>query len=526
MGLLHLAVSAFSNCTAPTDKLHYPPMPSSSSPPDDPTRPYQESPHSSPSPAAQKALGTAFLLKSAPKSSKPSQKSRKRASPDSDDDWGSDSGDTPCQQLIYRSRSASAVQSTTDKTRNCTIEADGDPTKTPHISSYNAIFQTPKTQKTTRGSRIPFTRRLANLNTQTPTPVKSLSFLEPKDKDHYNPIMDLERSLYTIVDCYLTPAQQAIFGTLPSDYYSDTHSKQPLPPAEPYPEGPYGNLLRSFQRAIHIRDGPLFSTTLQKINTLFRELKYPSLLRPNLLGDVFLPTPTNELKTAVSSWPNVPKNVLLRVVEENYQRSVGPHVQSLKQYEAFSSTVYGELMPSLVYDILANTNLDQNSLFIDLGSGVGNILVHASLQTGCRSYGIELMPAPAGVAKNMVQHFATRCRMWGVSLGNVEAEEGDMLEKADVVLVDNKVFDERLNEAIRAKFLDLKEGAIVVSLKPVLTERNVDDMSAIFDVQEKTYRSGDVSWGPGGGTYYVHRTVRSRFENSRISGGRRSRTSR
>ncbi|KAF9524683.1 hypothetical protein CPB83DRAFT_725336, partial [Crepidotus variabilis] len=25
--------------------------------------------------------------------------------------------------------------------------------------------------------------------------------LAPKDKDHYNPIMDLERTLYTIVEC-------------------------------------------------------------------------------------------------------------------------------------------------------------------------------------------------------------------------------------------------------------------------------------------------------------------------------------
>lgn len=451
------------------------------------------------------------------------------------------------------------MQSTVGKTRNCAIEADGDPTTTPHVSSYNAVkdlmrtykayFSNPKDPEDYSWKPHPVHPPTGELEYPNTDACEEFILLEPKDKDHYNPIMDLERSLYTMVDCYLTPAQQAIFGTLPSDYYSDTHSIKPPPPAEPYPEGPHGNLLRSFQRAIHIRDGPLFSTTLHKINTLIRALKYPSLLRPNLLGDVFLPTPTNELKTAVSSWPNVPKNVLLRVVEENYQRSVGPHVHSLKQYEAFSSTVYGELMPSLVHDILANTNLDQNSLFIDLGSGVGNILVHASLQTGCRSYGIELMPAPASVAKNMVQHFATRCRMWGVSLGDIEVEQGDMLEsprvdellkEADVVLVDNKVFDERLNEAIRAKFLDLKEGAIVVSLKPFVnavnarvTERNVDDMSAIFDVQEKTYRSGDVSWGPGGGTYYVHRVdrtgyadVRSRFENSRISGGRRSKTSR
>lgn len=28
--------------------------------------------------------------------------------------------------------------------------------------------------------------------------------LAPKDKDHYNPIMDLEKSLYTIVECKLS----------------------------------------------------------------------------------------------------------------------------------------------------------------------------------------------------------------------------------------------------------------------------------------------------------------------------------
>ncbi len=143
------------------------------------------------------------------RSAKPNQKSRKRASPDPDDDWGSDSGDIPSQPLIYRSRSTSAVQCTAGKTRNCAIEADGDPAKTPHVSSLNAvkdlmrtykactwqlyssvslsndhgqIFQTPKTQKTTRGSHIPFTLQLANSNTQIPMPAKSLFSSSPKTR--------------------------------------------------------------------------------------------------------------------------------------------------------------------------------------------------------------------------------------------------------------------------------------------------------------------------------------------------------
>jgi len=137
------------------------------------------------------------------------------------------------------------------------------------------------------------------------------------------------------------------------------------------------------------------------------------------------------------------------------------------------------------------------------------------------------MPHPARVARDMSEQIQIRCRMWGVRMGKVELEEGNMLSsrrmdelisKADVVLVDNKVFEESLNEALRPKFLDLKEGAIVISLKPFvssinarLTKRNVDDISAIFDVTERPYHSGSVSWGNNGGTYYLHRVDRKGY---------------
>lgn len=164
-------------------------------------------------------------------------------------------------------------------------------------------------------------------------------------------------------------------------------------------------------------------------------------------------TAINSMKLAVDSWTDngMPKKVLMRIIEENYQRCVGPNVQSLKQYEAFSSTVYGELMPSLVHEIIQLTGLKEDSLFLDLGSGVGNVVVQASLQTGCRSFGIELMHAPAKVARAMVKQFQIRCRMWGVAVGDMELEEGNMLQssrvnelipQADVMLVDNKVFEE------------------------------------------------------------------------------------
>ncbi|KAJ6569519.1 S-adenosyl-L-methionine-dependent methyltransferase [Mycena capillaripes] len=401
--------------------------------------------------------------------------------------------------------------------------------------------------------------------------------LAPKDKDHYNPIMDVEKTLYTIIECYLTPVQQALFGPIPKDTLFDSDDAPSPSPSPPHshsshssssslssisssgsslsslsdaPEtasllptsGGKPNYLRAVQRAIHRRDGPSFLEAFKTINELLRKLKYPELP-----ADSFLDGAPNSLKEMVHTWTDtgLPKKVLMRIIEENYQRSVGPHVQKLKQYEAFSSAVYGELMPSLVHEIIQLTKLKEDSLFLDLGSGVGNVVVQASLQTGCRSYGIELNPKPAKVARDMAAHFKVRCRMWGVKVGDIELEEGDMLlsprvneliSQADVVLVDNKVFEQSLNEQLRPKFLDLKEGAYVVSLAPFVpslnarvTERNVDDISAIFDVSERPYHSGSVSWGNSGGTYYIHRvdragyaSIRERFENSR-GGGRASR---
>ncbi|KIK66056.1 hypothetical protein GYMLUDRAFT_1028003, partial [Collybiopsis luxurians FD-317 M1] len=90
---------------------------------------------------------------------------------------------------------------------------------------------------------------------------------------------------------------------------------------------------------------------------------------------------------------------------------------------------------------------DENLLLMDLSSGVGNVVVQVVLQMGYRAYGIELL----SVVKESVEQFKVRCRMLGVKCGKIEVEEGDILEskrvaellpQTDVVLVDNKVFEE------------------------------------------------------------------------------------
>lgn len=75
-----------------------------------------------------------------------------------------------------------------------------------------------------------------------------------------------------------------------------------------------------------------------------------------------------------------------------------------------------------------------------------------------------------------------------------------------------------VNEAIRPKFLDLKEGALVISLEPFvpilnarMTDRNIGDLSTIFDVTKHEYSPDSVSWTDNGGTFYVHRVDREGY---------------
>ncbi|PPQ90422.1 hypothetical protein CVT25_014940 [Psilocybe cyanescens] len=539
-------------------------------------------------PRAVKRLRTASTNKQKPKKSRAASSSQSSSRATSRHETA-----PPSPEPLYcssRSRSTSLFPPTMEipnpvrERRWCTDE-NGDPGAS-HLSSeavvkrlmksYKSYFKNPNDPTDKSFEPHPTDYPVVELEYPNSFAVERFILLAPKDKDHYNPIMDLERSLYTMVECYVPKEHQATFGPIPTDTLSEAISPPPSP--SPSPSPPRSNasssstsslsslstssssltslssttssivdrlpLLRAVQRAIHLQDGPLFLMAMKRVNAALHALKYPELDT-----DPYAPSPRNCMMSTVETWTTngLPDKVLMRIIEENYQRTVGPNVPSLKHYEAFSSTVYGELMPSLAQEMITVTELKEDTLFLDLGSGVANVVVQASLQTGCRSYGIELMPHPARVARDVVEQIKIRCRMWGVVIGEMELEEGNMLEsrrvdelisKADVVLVDNKVFETSLNEALRPKFLDLKEGATVISLAPFvssinarLTKRNVDDISAIFDVKERPYHSGSVSWGNNGGTYYLHKVdregyskIKERFET--LHGSKPARSSR
>ena len=219
------------------------------------------------------------------------------------------------------------------------------------------------------------------------------------------------------------------------------------------------------------------------------------------------------------------RRVDLKLVEhiiknQIYARIVSPRVNLVKQYASFSDNVYGELLPKFLSPIFKETNLKSDQVFVDLGSGVGNCVLQAALETGCESWGCEMMDNPNTLAQLQAGEFPARCRLWGIKPGQVHLIHGDfttneqireVLKRADVVLVNNQAFNPELMDKLKYMFLDLKEGCQIVSLKPFRSPAHKIKFSNVHDpvngltVVEKERFSSMVSWTDESGKWYHHR---------------------
>lgn len=215
----------------------------------------------------------------------------------------------------------------------------------------------------------------------------------------------------------------------------------------------------------------------------------------------------------------MPADLVERIMNQAHARTVSPEDHILHAYDAGSNEVYGELLPRFVSRILAeDTKITSKQVFIDLGSGVGNVVLQAALEAGCESWGCEIKTDYCDLAEAQQKEFEARCRLWGLKRGEIHLERGDFiandrirdaLRRADVVVVNNEVFSAELNDSLKSLFLDLKEGCRIISLKSFVPEghkisiRNSGDPVNILKVVKKEYFSGFVSWKDRAGTYFI-----------------------
>ena len=79
-------------------------------------------------------------------------------------------------------------------------------------------------------------------------------------------------------------------------------------------------------------------------------------------------------------------------------------------YQGFSNNVYGEIKHSFVHDIIVNSGITKDSIFLDMGSGTGNVVLQVAAECLCDSFGIEIMENPSFLADLQMQEFINRMR--------------------------------------------------------------------------------------------------------------------
>ncbi len=298
-------------------------------------------------------------------------------------------------------------------------------------------------------------------------------------KEDFNPIREIMKVVRDFTNFFLTAKQ-----------------------AEPFLDAESG-IIRRLERATsrNVQSLEGFKSALKAYNTALSALRREGALAKN-----------------IDEKHSIPVELVKRIVRQTYDRAVSPKVDLLRKYENGTDFIYGELKRRFVFNVLAELKITSDQVFVDLGSGVANVVLQAALQVGCESWGCEIMENACTLAEAQRVEFEARCRLWGLAPGAVKLERGDFmtninireaLKRADIVLVNNEVFTPELNNDLVNLFLDLKDGCKIVSLKSFvphnhkITSYNLNNPVNLLDVVEKTYSSKSVSWKGEGGQYFV-----------------------
>lgn len=319
----------------------------------------------------------------------------------------------------------------------------------------------------------------------------------PKQEDEYSPVVETELIMDMVARSFVPPK------------YTNEIKHPSLGDC----------IVRRYRRALKQNDAGKFIASILEYNKLITQLRERGEIRDHL-----------------AQMTQLPLHISRSLLNQVYSRIVSPRANDLREYEAFSNNVYGELLPEFVTRLFHETKLTSDSVFIDLGSGVGNCTLQAALEIGCESWGCEVMKTASKLASQQQHELEERVKLYGLNIGEIHLRSASFVHndeiqkavsRADVVLVNNYAFDGKLNSHLIDMFLDLKDGCRIISLKSfvppghIISEHNIESPLNILSVEKKEFPSGSVSWTSTPGPYYLSVVDRSLLQKYLEGRGRR-----
>ncbi|GAU98496.1 hypothetical protein RvY_09634 [Ramazzottius varieornatus] len=210
-------------------------------------------------------------------------------------------------------------------------------------------------------------------------------------------------------------------------------------------------------------------------------------------------------------------------------------VDKLNDYEAWSSETYGETTFEFANEVIGKLNIGEDDVFLDLGSGVGKVVLQAAAMCCCKkAYGIEIVNTRGGFAKGMGKEFRSVMNWMGKKHGDFKLITGDFLDhvnvirESSIIFCNNFAFEVQLDLKLKNIFADLPEKVKILVSKSLtdekfrITEKTVSDPSAVLPVRA-TF-NGKMSWTGRDVTFYLHeidRTMLNRYLEARSDSNKR-----
>lgn len=93
------------------------------------------------------------------------------------------------------------------------------------------------------------------------------------------------------------------------------------------------------------------------------------------------------------------RGLLRHILQQTYNQAV-VEPDKLNQYEPFSPEVYGETSYELVCQMIDQIDVTEDDVFVDLGSGVGQVVLQMAAATLCKiCIGVERADVPSTYAQ-------------------------------------------------------------------------------------------------------------------------------
>lgn len=144
----------------------------------------------------------------------------------------------------------------------------------------------------------------------------------------------------------------------------------------------------------------------------------------------------------------------------------------LNKYKPFSSEVYGETSYNLVNNMIDSIGFSRDDVFIDLGSGVGQVVLQMAGALELKScLGIEVNDVRSNLASKMDARFREVMKWLCFDHNHFELMRGCFLDEiyrnkiasATIVFVNNFAFDSNLNQQLKVLLAELPDGVKIIS---------------------------------------------------------------